>query len=65
MFKPNYTNTNKITSLIGQIEALHGRLEGMQIPSKLLLNLEKDNLRVNSQKRLLFLQSPLKFGLFL
>jgi len=44
MFTPKYKETRVIFQLIAKIEGLHGRLEGMQIPKKLLLNLEQESL---------------------
>lgn len=44
MFKPIYSKTFKILTNINEIERLYGRLEGMQIPKQLFLNLERENL---------------------
>ncbi len=44
MFKPKYSITCKILTNINEIERLYGRLEGIRIPGKLLLNLERENL---------------------
>jgi len=44
MFTPKYTLTPKLFTNISQIERLYGRLEGLRIPQKLELNLERDNL---------------------
>lgn len=44
MFKPKYSLTPKLLGNLNEIERLYGRLEGMQIPQSLLLNLQRDNL---------------------
>jgi len=44
MFQPKYKLTTKIVSNLTQIEWFHGQLEALQIPKKLELNLERDNL---------------------
>lgn len=44
MFKPKYSLTPKLLSNVAQIERLYGQLEGLKIPQKLELNLERDNL---------------------
>lgn len=44
MFNPKYTLTPKILTNLTQIERLYGQLEGMRIPQKLELNLERDHL---------------------
>lgn len=44
MFKPIYSITARLLSNINEIERLYGRLEGMQLPQGLLLNLERENL---------------------
>lgn len=48
MFTPKFTLNRQLIELIGKVESLHGRLEGMQIPRNLLLNLERDNLLQSS-----------------
>ncbi|MBD3329075.1 winged helix DNA-binding protein [Candidatus Dojkabacteria bacterium] len=44
MYKPIFTITTELMKTLNEIERLYGRLEGMQIPRSLLLNLERDNL---------------------
>lgn len=44
MFQPQYTLTPKILTNLTQIERIYGQLEGMRIPHKLELNLERDHL---------------------
>ncbi len=44
MAKPKYTLTPHLLQTISQIERLYGQLEGMKIPQKLELNLNRDNL---------------------
>jgi len=48
MFKSNYSVTLKLLNNINEIERLYGRLEGMRIPQRLLLNLKRDNLIASS-----------------
>lgn len=48
MFKPNYLVTLKLLNSINEIERLYGRLEGMNAPQNLLLNLQRDNLIASS-----------------
>ncbi len=44
MFKPKYTLSPQIINNLTQIERLYGQLEGLRIPKKLELNLERDHL---------------------
>ena len=44
MFKPKYTFSSAIISNLNQIERLYGQLEGLRIPQKLELNLQRDHL---------------------
>ena len=44
MFKPNFSLSQKLLKSITQIERLYGQLEGLKIPQKLELNLQRDNL---------------------
>ncbi len=44
MLAPKYTITQEILNNLTEIERLYGRLQGLQIPKHLLLNLERDNL---------------------
>ncbi len=44
MFQPKYTLSQKLLSNIAQIERLYGQIEGLKIPQKLELNLQRDNL---------------------
>ena len=44
MFKPNYKLSKNLLTNVTQIERLYGNLEGLKIPKKLELNLERDNL---------------------
>lgn len=44
MFTPHYRLTTKLLANIALIERLYGRLEGLRIPKKLELNLERNNL---------------------
>lgn len=44
VFQPQYTLTPQILANLTQIERLYGQLEGMRIPQKLELNLERDHL---------------------
>lgn len=44
MFSPKFTFTSKLIGNIGQIERFYGQLEGLRIPQKLELNLERSNL---------------------
>jgi len=44
MFKPKFKLTQKLLSNIGQIERFYGQLEGLKIPKKLEINLQRDNL---------------------
>lgn len=43
VFNPKYNLTSELLSNIGQVERLYGRLESLQLPQKLHLNLERDN----------------------
>lgn len=44
MFKPKFTLSPQIIANLTQIERLYGQLEGLRIPKKLELNLERDHL---------------------
>ena len=44
MFQPKYTLTTKLLRNTTKIERLYGQLEGLQVPKKLMLNLERENL---------------------
>jgi Fic family protein len=44
MFKPKFTISPSIINNLTQIERLYGQLEGLRIPQKLELNLERDHL---------------------
>lgn len=44
MFKPTYKLTSKLLTNIAEIERLYGQIEAIAIPSKLELNLKRDNL---------------------
>lgn len=44
MFKPKFSLTPKLLNNVNEIERLYGRLEGIQAPANLLLNLQRDNL---------------------
>lgn len=44
MYQPNFDLTTKLLDNTAQIERFYGQLEGMRIPQKLELNLERDNL---------------------
>src|SRR3989344_6661664 len=44
MFQPKYTLSSQIITNLTQIERLYGQLEGLRIPKKLELNLERDHL---------------------
>lgn len=44
MFNPQYSLIPKLITNISQIERLYGQLEGLRIPKKLEINLERDNL---------------------
>ncbi len=44
MFKPSYQLSKNLLANITKIERLYGQLEAMQIPKKLELNLQRDNL---------------------
>lgn len=44
MYKPNYELTPNLVFNIARIERLYGRLESMELPKKLRLNLEKANM---------------------
>jgi Fic family protein len=44
MFKPKFTISPKIISNLTQIERIYGQLEGLRIPKKLELNLERSHL---------------------
>lgn len=44
MFKAKYTLTTNLLENLTKIERLYGQLESLQIPKKLELNLERDNL---------------------
>jgi len=48
VFRPNYSVTPKLLSNINETERLYGRLEGMKVPQRLLLNLKRDNLITSS-----------------
>ena len=44
MFQPKYSLTTQLLRNTNEIERLYGRLEGLRIPRKLMLNLEQENL---------------------
>lgn len=44
MFNPQYTLTSELLYQVAAIERLYGQLESMQLPRKLQLNLERNNL---------------------
>jgi len=44
MFKPKYILSPQIIANLTTIERLYGQLEGLRIPKKLELNLERDHL---------------------
>src|SRR3989339_974657 len=44
MFQPKYVLSPQIITNLTQIERLYGQLEGLRIPKKLELNLERDHL---------------------
>lgn len=44
MFKPTYTLTPKLLTNIAATERLYGQIEALRLPSKLMLNLKRDNL---------------------
>ena len=44
MFKPNFSLSQNLLANIGQIERLYGQIEGLKIPKKLELNLQRNNL---------------------
>ena len=44
MFQPQYTLSQKLLGNVTQIERLYGQIEGLKIPKKLELNLQRDNL---------------------
>lgn len=48
MEKPKYEITNQLLENIQEIERIYGQLKGIQIPQKLSLNLERDNLLKSS-----------------
>jgi len=44
MYEPKYKTSIKLISNISEIARLYGKLEGIKVPSTLMLNLERDNL---------------------
>src|SRR3989344_2085275 len=44
MYKPKFTLSAQIIGNLTQIERMYGQLEGLRVPQKLELNLERDHL---------------------
>lgn len=61
MLKPNYTLTDKILNNISEVGRFYGRLEGLRIPKKLWLNLERQNLIQSSYVSNSIEGNPLSF----
>jgi len=61
MLKPKYTLTPEILTNLTQIERFYGQLEGLRIPKKLELNLERENLIQSSYVSNSIEGNPLSF----